>query len=105
MAVRIARNSRLRFASLAIVDDVEFFDLVALPDIPVQTGDINYVVTNGDRIDLLAYRFYGDPVLWWVIAAANGMQLLPCDLNPQAVIRVPSPSWVLSSLIAKAPTT
>jgi hypothetical protein len=41
------------------------------PNIPLSEGDM-YVVTNvGDRLDYLAYNYYRDSELWWIIAAAN----------------------------------
>jgi nucleoid-associated protein YgaU len=54
-----------------------------------------YVITTvGDRLDSLAFSYYNDPTLWWVIAMANnnatkgalypepGTQLrIPTDLN------------------------
>ena len=68
------------------------------PNIPVSEFD-NYIITTiGDRLDLLAYRYYGDSTLWWVISMANnnvtkgflypepGTQLrVPTDIN--SVIR------------------
>lgn len=43
------------------------------PDVPIAVGD-NYVITTlGDRLDLLAYDFYGDVTYWWVIASANSL--------------------------------
>jgi hypothetical protein len=64
------------------------------PNIPLSETD-NYVITNiGDRLDLLAYSYYGDINLWWIISAANnnitkgslfpipGTQLrIPTDVN------------------------
>ena len=29
---------------------------------------------DGDRLDTLAFRYYGDTTLWWVIAKANGIR-------------------------------
>jgi hypothetical protein len=41
------------------------------PNIPLSENDV-YVITNiGDRLDLLAYSYYGDVEMWWVISAAN----------------------------------
>lgn len=48
-----------------------------------------YLVAEGDRIDRLADRFYGDPELWWVIADANPDVLLPDPLAPGVVLRIP----------------
>ncbi len=43
------------------------------PDIPL-TNEDNYVITTlGDRLDLLAFDFYGDTSFWWVIASANAL--------------------------------
>lgn len=54
-----------------------------------------YTVRTGDRLDLLAHRFFHDPRKWWLIADANpewltleemlvpGRQLrIPRDRNP-----------------------
>jgi len=41
------------------------------PKIPLLSTDV-YVVTNvGDRLDSLAYSYYGDSTMWWVISVAN----------------------------------
>lgn len=41
------------------------------PNIPLSESD-NYIITTiGDRLDTLAYRYYNDSTLWWVIAMAN----------------------------------
>jgi hypothetical protein len=43
------------------------------PDIPVSDTDYYVITTLGDRLDLLAYDFYQDSSLWWVIASANAL--------------------------------
>lgn len=35
--------------------------------------DTYIVTTTPDRLDQLAYDFYNNEQLWWVIAAANGL--------------------------------
>ena len=60
------------------------------PDIPRLPGDLYIVANRGDRLDLLAKRYYNDPSDWWIIAAANGLgkgTLMPA-LNKQ--LRIPS---------------
>jgi hypothetical protein len=98
MSVSLKPTSRLRFDQDLTLDGVEFWDTLDLPTIPPQNDDIQYTVTSVDRIDSLAQRFYGDPVLWWVIAGANSMEILPTDLNIGAVIRIPSPRYVAQQL-------
>jgi hypothetical protein len=84
------RNSRLAFSELVSVDGIEFWDINLIPVIPVRDDETMYTVSYSDRIDLLANRFYGDPVLWWVLAAANNLDLVPSSLKPGSVLRVPS---------------
>lgn len=50
----------------------------------------NYRVTDADRIDSIAYEFYGNAQLWWLIAEANPEILDWMDLEPGEVIRVPN---------------
>jgi hypothetical protein len=101
MAVSIKEKSRLRFVDLLTVDDVVFWDLAVLPEIPEQSDDLLYQVRETDRIDRLATRFYGSPVLWWVIAVANDMEILPTDLDAADFIRIPSPRFILGDLFAR----
>jgi hypothetical protein len=50
------------------------------------------VVTAGDRPDLMAARVWGNPLLFWRIADANG-RLDPFDLTAEAgtVLSIPAP--------------
>lgn len=41
------------------------------PNIPPSESDIYIITTVGDRLDYLAYTYYNDSELWWIIAAAN----------------------------------
>lgn len=33
-----------------------------------------FTAKAGDRLDLIADRFYGDASLWWAVARANGLE-------------------------------
>ena len=48
-----------------------------------------YQVVEGDRIDNIAYQYYGDPTLWWRIADANPSMMWFDDLTPGIVLRIP----------------
>ncbi len=98
MSVTVTKRSRLNFADLVSDGEYEYWDLVVLPEIPEQSDDTRYQVMGGDRIDLLAYKFYGSPVLWWVLAVANNMELVPTALNVGDILRVPSPRFVNQEL-------
>jgi hypothetical protein len=41
------------------------------PNIPLSESDVYVITTVGDRLDSLAYSYYNDATLWWIIAAAN----------------------------------
>jgi len=41
------------------------------PPVPLSTSDIQVISNEGDYLDTLAYRYYGDPTLWFIIALAN----------------------------------
>ena len=41
--------------------------------IPKSDGDIYIITQDGDRLDLLSYRYYNDSSLWWYIANANNL--------------------------------
>jgi nucleoid-associated protein YgaU len=50
---------------------------------------LTYVVKEGDRLDLLAYRFYGDPTKFWLICDAN-QSMFPFELlDPGRRITIP----------------
>lgn len=53
-------------------------DLRLLPQV---TGTFRHTVQAGDRLDHLAYKYYGQPLKWWRICDAN-----PEFLSPQALL-------------------
>ena len=60
-------------------------------------------ITSPDRLDKLAQEFYGDPSLWWVIAALNsikGTYIIPSN----TIIRIPNRDRI-SSYIEQINTT
>lgn len=50
--------------------------------IPPTPGVLEHVVVEGERLDQLAQRFYGDPLKSWLILDAN-----PEELNPFLLLR------------------
>ena len=72
----------------------QYFKSKFYPNIPLSETDDYVITTIGDRLDSLAYSYYNDVNLWWIISAANnnatngsmfpvpGTQLrIPTDLN------------------------
>lgn len=68
----------------------EYYVNNVYPDI-VPTNDDDYVITVlGDRLDLLAFDFYGDSDLWWVIASANALSGDSLVVEPGTQLRIPA---------------
>lgn len=56
------------------------------------TSFINHRIVMGDRIDLLAEKYYGDPTKYWIIMDYNDL-LCPFDLTNYAgdYLKIPEP--------------
>ena len=54
--------------------------------IPETNGDLHVIATEGDRLDNLAFQFYGDPNLWWYIAKANNLTAMNVPAGNSLVI-------------------
>jgi hypothetical protein len=93
-----------RYSQTPIIRSVEDqkrrFINVKYPLITLDSQDIYLYTTQGDRYDILAFNFYKDSSLWWVINHANPNQdsssLFP-SLGVQ--IRVPAPNRLSSILM------
>tara|TARA_Y100000361_G_C11052710_1_gene286146 strand:- start:256 stop:561 length:306 start_codon:yes stop_codon:yes gene_type:complete len=73
-----------------------FYKNIEYPTIPVDITDVYIISRYGDRLDQMAYDFYQDSNLWWIISRANpgkisrdsfyitpGHQIrIPQDINP-----------------------
>ena len=73
---------------------IRYRESTRYPDIPLSESDVFIYTMRGDRLDNLAYQFYNDSTLWWVLSIANpdlpndslyptlGYQLrVPSDIN------------------------
>ena len=63
---------------------------VIYPPIPRDISDIYLLTTPGDRLDLLAKKYYGDVGYWWIIAEANAIGKGDLTIPPGTQIRVPT---------------
>ena len=59
------------------------------PTIPISDNAQFVYPQDGDRLDNLAYKYYNDASLWWVIAQANELGKGRTILNPNFQIRIP----------------
>jgi hypothetical protein len=72
------------------------------PNVPLSETDDYVITTIGDRLDLLAYNYYRDVNLWWIIAAANNNvtrgSIFPI---PGTQLRIPTNAAALINLFNK----
>ena len=68
--------------------EVAYKLLRILPPRPVDVA--GHLVVSGDRLDLLAHRYLGDPELFWRICDANGA-LRPEELTRETGRRISIP--------------
>lgn len=59
------------------------------PDILDGVQTAIHVLCLGERLDTLAYQYYGDPDYWWVIALANRI-MDPFTLPVGQQLRIPT---------------
>tara|TARA_Y100000310_G_scaffold335820_1_gene418802 strand:+ start:717 stop:1004 length:288 start_codon:yes stop_codon:yes gene_type:complete len=51
-------------------------------------NDIYVIAQEGDRLDNIAFQYYGDSKLWWYIATANKINTI--NIPPGTSLRIPS---------------
>lgn len=73
-----------------------------LPLIQDREDDV-YVITNSmDRLDTLAYKFYGSAKYWWVIALANDLGKGTLMLEGGVQLRIPKNPTDIVQLVQDA---
>ena len=80
---------------------VKFWGPFLPEDLPRRDDDIDYRVRQNDRIDRLAEFFYGDRLLWWVIAQRNNLDQPSIELYEGRMLVIPSPAYVGQTLQGK----
>ena len=83
---------RLRKIKTKVLDRKRYYTTIKYPEIPLSVDDFYVITTIGDRLDNLAYQFYEDVNLWWVITSANP-DIIKRDsfmLEPGIEIRIPA---------------
>ena len=68
-----------------------YYKNIEYPFIPVDISDIYIISRVGDRLDQMAFDFYQDPNLWWVISKANPEKIKRDSffMTPGKQIRIP----------------
>ena len=57
-------------------------------NVPESNSDIYVITQQGDRLDNLAYQYYGSSTYWWFIANVNNLNKM--NLEPGTRLRIPT---------------
>lgn len=52
---------------------IPYYTTILPSVIPPEDIPYYYVTQDGDRLDVLAYKFYNNSEMWWVLAKANNL--------------------------------
>lgn len=65
------------------------FNATHYPEIPLSDSDIFVVSNESDFLDTLAFKYYKDPSLWFLIALANNLGKGRMSVEPGLQLRIP----------------
>jgi phage tail protein X len=89
----ITAQSRYASSVISVIDHPTRGSVLSVEPRPAETRVFNFtyiVMEEFDRVDLIAYRVFGNAALWWKVADANPEILDWSEVEPGTVIRVPS---------------
>ena len=67
----------------------QYLESTIYPIVRAADTDMYIISEAGDRLDLLAYKYYGDQSKWWIIATANNINDATFYVNPGIQLRIP----------------
>lgn len=71
-------------------DGKRVYKTVEYPIIVPSDTDIQVPSNETDYLDTLAYKYYGDPTLYWIIARANKIGKGRMSVDPGLILRIPT---------------
>lgn len=82
-----------RYANIPVqnrFDGKRVYKTTVYPTILPQDTDLQVVSNQGDYLDTLAYKYYGDPTLYWIIALVNKIGKGRLSVEPGLTLRIPT---------------
>lgn len=68
----------------------KYLESTIYPKVPPTDNDIYIITEQGDRLDILANKYYQNPSMWWIIATANNLNDANFYIEPGIQLRIPS---------------
>jgi phage tail protein X len=72
------------------IDGRQVYRSKIYPNIPPSDQDTFVATETGDRLDTLAYQFYGDSRYWWIIATSNNIHDANIGFEEGTILRIPA---------------
>jgi hypothetical protein len=80
-------------------DGKQVYTTLTMPSIPYLPNDIYIISQDNMYLDQLAYIYYSDPTLWWIIAQANSLGKGRLSVPAGIQLRIPAnPTNVINNL-------
>ena len=82
-----------RYASNAVQtrwDGKQVYMTTIYPPVAPSTTDILITAVQGDYLDTLAFKYYNDSTLWWIIANINNLGKGRLSVPPGTQLRIPT---------------
>ena len=70
-------------------DGKEVFSIKINGNIQESMQDIIIATETGDRLDTLAFEYFGDPNMWYIVAAANKIHGANIGFKDGTILRIP----------------
>lgn len=92
-----------RYSTVRVIKDEltskRYFNTIIIPTPEITSNDVYIQTTTQDRLDRLAYIFYDDESLWWLIASANGLGKGTYIVPPNTRLRIPTKTNIQQNII------
>ena len=84
--------NRYQYSNILITKNTKkkYLSSIIYPKIKASNDDLYIISEGGDRLDILASKYYGDKTLWWIIATANNLNDASLSITPGTQMRIPT---------------
>jgi hypothetical protein len=71
-------------------DGKEVYKTTIYPPVPLSDSDIYITASETESLDTLAFKYYNDSTLWWIIANINNIGKGRLSIEPGLQLRIPT---------------
>lgn len=95
--------NRYSYSKLLKTSDTnrQYLESTIYPKIKPTDNDLYIISEAGDRLDLLAHKYYNDKTKWWIIATANNINDATFYVEAGLQLRIPSDTNVVLNDLQK----